>query len=172
MREKLGAFLSFVDRMNVEMGKRVSLVGLVFIGTVLYEVAARYLFASPTIWSFEMTTFLCGGTYILGGAWVLREQRHVSIDILPLKLSPRARSILNIVTYALFFFPLMIVLLWQTIDQALWSWAIFEREYVSSWNAPLYPIKTVIPLAILFLLLQGLANFIRELFFVLKREKI
>lgn len=172
MMEKIKAGLALIDRINVGLGKRVSLVGLFFVGTVLYEVFARYLFASPTIWSFEMTTFLCGGTYILGGGWVLRENRHVAIDIIPLKLSPRARAILSLITYGCFFFPLMIVLFWETIDQAIWSWSMWEREYQSVWHAPLYPIKTVIPFAIFFLLLQGVANFIRELFFVIKREKI
>jgi TRAP-type mannitol/chloroaromatic compound transport system permease small subunit len=172
MMPKIKAGLELIDRINVGLGKRVSLVGLLFIGTVLYEVFARYFFASPTIWSFEMTTFLCGGIYILGGGWVLRENRHVAIEIISLRLSPRGRAILNLVTYGCFFFPLMIVLLWETIDQALWSWSIWEREYVSSWNAPLYPIKTVIPFAIFFLLLQGVATFIRDLYFVIKRERM
>jgi len=41
----------------------------------------------------------------------------------------------------------------------------------SAWKPPLYPFKTIIPVSLLLLLLQGLANFIRE-WYQLKGEDI
>ncbi len=41
----------------------------------------------------------------------------------------------------------------------------------SAWKPPLYPYKTIIPVSLFLLLLQGAANFIRECY-QLKGEKI
>ena len=172
MSLKVKSVLEVVDSISTRVGKLASFLILVLIGTVLYEVFARYVFAAPTVWSFKLTTFLWGGAFLLGGAWVLSQNRHVSIDILTLRLPPRARAIVSLVTYLFLFLPFAGILLWKGIDQAAWSWSNWEREYVSPWEAPLYPIKTVIPIAVSLLLAQGIAKCTRDLFSAIKGKKL
>jgi len=166
------SLLGVVDDISSKVGKLASFLILLLVATVLYEVVARYAFGAPTIWSFKLTTFLYGGACILGSAWVLHRNRHVSIDILSLRLSPKARAIVSLVAYLLLFLPFMGIILWQGIDQAAWSWSMWEREYETPWEAPLYPIKTLIPIAVFLLLLQGIAKWTRDLFFVIKGKKL
>lgn len=161
-------FLRLVDGFNSRVGKLFSflILGLVF--TVALEVFARYLFNSPFGWSYKMTSFLWGGTYLIGGAWVLKEGRHVAVDILSARLSPRGQAILSAVCYCALFLPFMIVLLWKGVDNAIWSWTMMEKEYETEWMAPLYPIKTLIPVAFAMLLLQGIASVLRSVTFLVK----
>jgi len=163
--------MAVVDSVSSKMGKLGSFLFLLLTATVLYEVLARYLFDAPTIWSFTLTTFLWGGACLLTSAWVLLENRHVSIDLLALKLSPRGSKILNLVMYLFLFLPFVIIIFLKGIDQAAWSWKILQREYFSPWEAPLYPIKTLIPIAALMLLLQGITKWVRDLLFVIKGKR-
>lgn len=172
MLPRLKSVLGLVDSISSKVGKLASFFLLLLMATVLYEVLARYAFGAPTIWSFKLTTFLYGGACILGGAWVLHRNRHVSIDILSLRLSPKAGAIVNLVAYSLLFFPFIGIIVWKGIEQAVWSWSMWECEYETPWQAPLYPIKTVIPIAVFLLLLQGIAKWTRELFFVIKGKKL
>ena len=156
---------------NSKVGKLASFLILLLNITVLYEVIARYVFNAPTAWNFKLTSFLYGGACILAGAWVLYENRHVSIDLISMRLSPKARAIVNIVTYLFLFFPFVGIILWKGIDQAVWSWQMNQHDFETPWGPPVYPIKTVIPVAVFLLLLQGIAIWIRDLLFLIKEKK-
>ena len=160
--------MAVVDSVSSKMGKLGGFLFLLLTATVLYEVLARYIFNAPTIWSFTLTTFLWGGACLLTSAWVLMINRHVSVDLLSAKLSPRVAKILDMVMYLFLFFPFVIIIFLKGIDQAAWSWKTLQREYFSPWEAPLYPIKTLIPIAVLILLLQGINKWIRNLIFVIR----
>jgi TRAP-type mannitol/chloroaromatic compound transport system permease small subunit len=166
MASRTNELLERIDNMSAGVGKGASYLGFVLVATVLYEVVARYLFNAPTIWSFQMTKFLYGGTYLLGGAWVLKQDRHIRIDVLSTRLSPRAKAIVSLACYSILFFPLMLTLFGASIGDAVWSWRMQEHEALTNWQAPLYPIKTVIPFAVLLFILQGIAEFIRTVRFL------
>ena len=162
--------LDIIDSISTGVGKFAGFLILALVFTVLFEVVARYAFNAPQFWSFHMTRWLWGASAILGGVWTMQRRRHIAIDVVPQRLSPRARTILSLVTYTLFFFPLMVAYLWGVTDQAMWSWSHMEvdRGAEAIWVVPIYPIKTLIPIAVFLLLLQGIANCIRDLRFVIK----
>jgi len=70
--------------------------GMMFIMT--YEVVARYILKSPTIWAMESTQYLFLATTALGGAYVLRHGGHVNVPILYSRLSTRTQAIVDVVT--------------------------------------------------------------------------
>jgi TRAP-type mannitol/chloroaromatic compound transport system permease small subunit len=61
-------------------------------------------------------------------------------------------------------------MLWSGTEYAAKSWMQLEHSW-SAWKPPLYPFKTIIPVSLFLLLIQGLANFIKE-WYQLKGEKI
>ncbi len=153
--------LATIDKLNDQVGKLVSFLVIAMIGVMVYEVVARYVFNSPTVWAYETVTFLLGAYAILGGAYVLRHGAHVNIDILSARLSPRKRAILDVIT-STFFFLFCVVLLWKGAEWAARSVSLSETTW-SSWAPPVYPIKILIPVGAFLLLIQGLAKFIRDL---------
>jgi len=154
-------FIDLIDKINDQVGKLISFLVIFMIIVMAYEVIARYFFNSPTIWARETVMFLLGGYALLGGAYVLRHEAHVNMDILYQRLSPKRRAILSLITYLLLFLFLA-VLLWKGSEYAWRSIGLHETTD-SDWGPPEYIIKTIIPIGAFLLLLQGFAQFIRNM---------
>ncbi|UCC61202.1 MAG: TRAP transporter small permease subunit [Dehalococcoidia bacterium] len=161
--------LRLIDHINDQVGKLISLLVIFMVGIMVYEVVARYVFDSPTIWAYETITFLLAGYAILGGAYVLRHGAHVNMDILYRRLSPRKQAILDLVTSGLFFL-FCAVLIWKGSEWASRSIRLSETT-TSTWAPVVYPIKMAIPVGAFLLLIQGLAKFIRDLMTAVTGER-
>jgi TRAP-type mannitol/chloroaromatic compound transport system permease small subunit len=128
---------------------------------VLYEVVARTLFNAPTSWGNETTIYLSAMAYLLVGGYALLHHRHVRIDVIYQLLSPRMRVRLDAFTF-LFFLAYVLTLIWAGGSIAWDSFQIGETTS-TPWNPPIWPVKAAIPLAGVLLLLQGIANLVRDL---------
>ncbi|MBW2112643.1 MAG: TRAP transporter small permease subunit [Deltaproteobacteria bacterium] len=137
----------------------------------LYEVISRRFFNAPNIWSTEVIDFIYGPHFMLIAAYTLLYKGHVKIDVIYDKFSPRTRGILDIITYMVFFFPFCIIVLHQGIIFAHTSWSIGETSDSAALKiVPL--IKTMIPVSIGLLLIQGIATYIRAIVQAIKGEEI
>ncbi|WP_421928601.1 TRAP transporter large permease subunit [Neoaquamicrobium sediminum] len=68
--------------------------GVVFLAlATTYDVTARYVFNSPTIWATEISTYVLVATIFLGAAHAYLIGAHVRVDVLLPRLSPRARKV-------------------------------------------------------------------------------
>jgi TRAP-type mannitol/chloroaromatic compound transport system permease small subunit len=152
--------LSIIDRVNEWVARVVSWAILLIIGSTVYEVVMRYVFAAPTEWSFEFNYLLHGAYFMLLGAFTYAVQGHVNVDILYARFSPRRKAIADLFTAPMFFFFMAMMLVYGG-QFALQSIAFRER-LSSAWAPPIYPVKLVIPVAAALLILQGSAKFIRD----------
>lgn len=155
--------LGLIDRISTWMGKIVSVLTLFVALAIVYEIVVRHLFHKPTVWAAESTVFACGLVYLLGGAWTLLEDKHVRIDMIYARISPRHRAAIDCVTY-LFFALYLVVMLHATAIYAYESVEVRETT-MSPWDPPIYPLKVAMALALALLILQGTAKFIRDLYF-------
>jgi TRAP-type mannitol/chloroaromatic compound transport system permease small subunit len=131
---------------------------------LVYEFIARYLLGSPTIWSYEVTYFLYGSHFLLGAAYTLSIRSHIRIDIFYQRFSPRKQAIVDLCGYLVFFFPVMLVLVYAGIQFTVQSFEMGEKSGLSPWRPYLYPYKAVVVIALFLLLLQGIAEFIRNVY--------
>jgi len=154
-------FLKGIDRLNETTGKLVSFLIIFLVGVILYEICARYLFNSPTIWAHETSQMIYGVYVILLGGYVLQRGGHVNVEILYLRFPPRKRAIIDLLTWLLFFY-FCGLLLTKGWEMAWDSFTVRETE-PTAFAPPVYPIKMMIPLGALLILLQGLAKFTRDL---------
>lgn len=139
---------------------------------VFIEVALRYLFSRPTLWSFETTQFMfmvC--TFFAGGHLYLRNE-HINVDIFYGRLSARGKFILDLLTFP--FFALFIGAMAYFGYQFAYD-SLMKLEHTgSAWDPPIYPIKFCVPVAATLLFLQGIANLaksFRHLWQDCKQEK-
>ena len=158
--EKLRLVLSWIDAVSDWSGKVVAYLVLPGIFILAWEVVSRYVFNNPTMWAHGTSQRIFATYYILAGAYVLRHNQHVSVDIVYNHLALRQRAILSIFG-SLFFFTFCGVLLWKGVDFAWTSLSQLEPDE-TPWRAPLYPFKMMVPIGALLILLQGLAKFIRD----------
>jgi TRAP-type mannitol/chloroaromatic compound transport system permease small subunit len=87
---------------------------------------------------------------------------HVHIDLFTSRLSQKTQAVISIICYLILFFPFMLVWLYYGWGYFYSSWSTLEKS-VSFWGPTLYPIKFVIPLAAIFLILQGLSEVIKSI---------
>ena len=131
------------------------------LGTV-YDVLLRYFLRSPTKWAYELTWMEYAALFMLGGAYGLRHQVHIRVDIIYNKYPERVRALFDSLMYLLILFPLMGILIIYSTKYAAYSWKIWEHSCMSYWQPPVYPIKTVMPVAFVLFALQGIAEFLRN----------
>ncbi|MCG8339413.1 MAG: TRAP transporter small permease subunit [Proteobacteria bacterium] len=157
-----------IDKFNTKMGETTSLLAIPLLLVVIYEVFMRYVFNTPTVWGFEMTAFLYGIHYMFGIAYTDVTKGHVRVDIFVSRLSPKNQAIVNFITTFFFFLPVFICLVIWTSSFAYTSFIEAERNS-TSWAPLIWPYKIIMALTVVFALLQGLSNLIREIQ-VLRKE--
>lgn len=166
----LKTLVSGIDKISSWIGKTSSYLMLLVTPIICYEVAMRYVFHRPTLWASEAIVYLCGFVYVLGAAWTLQENRHVKIDLIYEKLSPRGKRIMDI--FSFFFFALyMGMMLWVGTRFAIESFDVLETSG-TPWDPPVYPVKIAFVIGVLLLILQGSAKLIRDIYFIIKGQEI
>lgn len=159
--KKLVAFLEKISELS---GRFISWLNFILIISLVYEVISRFVFNKPTVWSYDISYMLGGTAFAIGAAWALKNKSHVRVDILYSRFSVRNKALIDLVCSLLLFFPLVIMTMYVSINLAAFSWAMGERAISGYWNPPIYPLKTVIPITYALLLIQGIAEFIRNLY--------
>lgn len=153
-------FCDAVDRINSWVGRFWALAIFAITLAVLYEVVSRGVFGQGTLWSNETTIYLSALAYLIGGGYALAHRRHVRIDLIHERLPPSARAILDSFTFV-FFLLYVGALIWVGTTM---GWTSFQQGEGTGtpWNPPIWPVKLAIPVAAVLLLLQGIANLLRD----------
>lgn len=153
--------ISYIDTMNIFIGKTVSTLSYFVAAVIIYEIFMRGIFSMPTAWVAESSIFACSLIYLLGGPWVIKQDGHVQVDIFYGRFSRRGKAILDSFTYPCFALYIL-VMLWAASKYTLRS-VLLRETTMSPWDPPIWPMKIAMVLALVLLFLQGTANFIRNI---------
>jgi len=153
--------LLFIDKLSTFVGHAFSwlIVGLTLM--ISWEVFSRYALDAPHAWAFDAMIMLYGTLFMMAGAYTLSKNGHVRGDVLYSFFQPRTQASVDLLLYVIFFIPGVIALTYAGYFYAAESWAINEHSNITADGPPIYPFKTVIPLAGAFLLLQGAVEMFR-----------
>ncbi|MDQ0337914.1 TRAP-type mannitol/chloroaromatic compound transport system permease small subunit [Caldalkalibacillus uzonensis] len=163
--------IHIIDTVNDWIGKIGAWSVLVLTFLVVFEVISRRVLNSPTIWTYETITMVYGFHFMIVAAYALLHKSMVSVDIIYEKFPLKTRAWLDLCTYVLFFFPFVVGIFWIGMDYAAKSWAIKETSS-SLFSPPVYPLKTVIPVAFGLLLLQGISEVLKRIVILVKGETV
>jgi TRAP-type mannitol/chloroaromatic compound transport system permease small subunit len=160
-------FADAVDRLNGFIGHSIAwlVVLMVLIGT--FNAVARYLgrYVGVNLSSnvyLELQWYLFSLIFLLGAAFALREDAHIRVDVLFANLSERTRSWINLLGTVLLLLPFCVFSIWASLPAVRNSFIIREGSPDPGGLAR-YPLKAVILISFGLLILQGLAEFIKEL---------
>lgn len=153
--------LLFIDKVSTFVGHAFAWLIVPLTLLISWEVFSRYALDRPHAWAFDAMIMLYGTLFMMAGAYTLAKNGHVRGDVLYSFFVPRTQAIVDLVLYVLFFIPGVIALAWAGYTYAAESWAILEHSSITSDGPPIYPFKSVIPLAGMLLLLQGIVEIIR-----------
>jgi TRAP-type mannitol/chloroaromatic compound transport system permease small subunit len=153
--------LLFVDKVSTWVGQAFSWFIVALTLHVTWEVFSRYALNSPRAWAFDAMIMMYGTLFMMAGAYTLAKNGMVRGDVIYGFFMPRTQAILDLTLYIVFFIPGIIALTYAGYFYAADSWAINEHSNITANGPPVYPFKTVIPLAGAFVLVQGIVEIIR-----------
>lgn len=153
--------LLFVDRLSTWIGQLFSFCIVLLTLHVSWEVFSRYALDNPRAWAFDGMIMLYGTLFMMAGAYTLAKNSHVRGDVLYGFFRPRTQAAWDLALYIVFFIPGVFALTYAGYYYAADSWAIKETSNITAEGPPIYPFKTIIPLAGAVLLLQGIVEIIR-----------
>ncbi|MBX9904145.1 MAG: TRAP transporter small permease subunit [Burkholderiales bacterium] len=153
--------LLFIDKLSTFVGQAFSWLIVALTLLISWEVFSRYALDNPHAWAFDAMIMLYGTLFMMAGAYTLSKNGHVRGDVLYGFFRPRTQASLDLLLYIIFFIPGVFALTYAGYFYAAESWAINEHSNITADGPPVYPFKTVIPLAGLILLLQGLVEIVR-----------
>lgn len=108
----------------------------------------------------ESQWYMFAGMVMLGGAWTLKVNEHVRVDLLYGAINERARTWIDLLGGLFFLLPLCILMIYFT-----WPW--FVDSFVTregsnqAGGLPRWPAKLMIPLGFALLGLQGVAEIVK-----------
>ncbi len=101
----------------------VTVVMLVLVVDVVWQVFTRYILRNPSSWTEELATFLMIWVGLLGASVALNRNAHLGIDYFTLKLSPEKRLYTQLLVFfciAAFSLLVMVIggikLVWITLQ--------------------------------------------------------
>jgi len=153
--------LLFVDKLSTFIGHTFSWCIVALTLLISWEVFSRYVLEHPHAWAFDAMIMLYGTLFMMAGAYTLSKNGHVRGDVLYGFFPPRLQAGLDLTLYIVFFIPGVIAFCWAGFRYAGESWAISEHSNITADGPPIYPFKTIIPVAGAFLLIQGIVEIIR-----------
>jgi TRAP-type mannitol/chloroaromatic compound transport system permease small subunit len=153
--------LLFIDKVSTWIGQFFSWLILLLTLMISWEVFSRYFLDNPHAWAFDVMSMMYGSLFMMAGAYTLSKNGHVRGDVLYGFFPPRLQAWFDLILYFLFFIPGVFALAYAGYGFAADSWAINEHSNVTANGPPVYPFKTILPIAGAFLLAQGLVEIVR-----------
>ncbi len=150
-----------IDKVSTLAGQFFAWLILALTLMISWEVFSRYALDNPHPWAFDVMSMMYGTVFMMAGAYTLSKNAHVRGDVLYGFFPPRLQAALDLLLYLLFFIPGVFALAWAGYNFAADSWAINEHSNVTANGPPVYPFKTIIPIAGAILLAQGLVEIVR-----------
>jgi len=155
-------FLNFVDKMNLWIGRVFAFLILFLVLAIMYEVVSRYFFNAPTRWSNEISQYILTGVVMLGAGFCLVFDGHVRVDILHRNFSPRARAVVDLVSFLLIF-VFVAAMVWKG-GELCHDALIQDKRSMTILEMPLFPSMIMVPIGGVLLGLQGLVRAIRGIY--------
>lgn len=151
--------LRFIERLNDICGKLAAGMFFIIGGMITYEVIARYVFLSPTIWAEELSRFVqIWATYLAAG-YILKHRQLIRIELLIGRLGPKLRTGLEVLTLV-FIGVFCSVAVYYGIGIVAES-VVVGRATSTMLSVPRWMTESAIPVGFGILLLQCIVELLR-----------
>lgn len=108
----------------------------------------------------ESVWYMFGGMVMLGGAWTLKLNEHVRVDLLYGAISERARTWIDLLGGLFFLMPLCMLLIYFTWPWFMQAWTQNIMSNAAG-GLPRWPVRLMLPLGFGVLMLQAIAEIIK-----------
>jgi len=145
-----------IDRIVRVLGNLTALILALLILLVLYDATVRYLFHAGSIALQELEWHLFDAVILLGIAYTLRENAHVRVDIFYDRFSKKTRAYIDLIGTLFFVLPFSALIIYFGLDFVVLSFMQMEASSDPGGLPYRFIVKSLMPLAFILLILQGL----------------
>ena len=168
MQQEIESFLAAVDRISDAFGILAAACLVILIGSMAYEVVARYVFLSPTVWAFDVSTMAYGLLYISAAGVALRKKQHIMIDFLYDRMPAFWQHLSHLLIYLLLVLPAMLFMSWAGLRETWTAHVNHETTKITPLALTLWPFYLALAASIITLMLQVIAQILRHYLELLK----
>jgi len=156
----LRSYVRVVEAINYRVGRAAIYLIFVMMAVLLWSSISKTFFL-PSLWTLEIAQFLMVAYYMLGGPYSMQLGSNVRMDLLYSGWSMRTKAWADAITI-LALIVYLAVLLYGGISSTTYAIEYGERSY-SAWRPYMAPIKIVMCIAVVLMLLQASAIFLKDI---------
>ena len=120
------------------LGNAASYLFLIIVAISAFEVFMRYAVEQPTVWVHELSVALAATCFVIGGPYVHRQRRHITISYVFEKMSPRLQDRARLLSSLL----ALVFLVFLTYATTLQGWQALQHGEMTgtalNWPIPAY----------------------------------
>ncbi len=165
-------YVKIMDFVSEKVGYFVSRLTAIMVVVVCYDVFTRYLLRKSHVWAQELEWHLFAVIFLLGAAYTLKHDKHVRVDIIYTKFSPKTRAWVNLVGTIVFLIPFTILIIWASRNFVVFSFMIRETSPDPGGLPARYILKACIPIGSFLLLLQAFSLVFKSLFTISGKDEV
>ena len=159
-----------LDGIAERVGNAAAWLALGLVLMTFAVVMLRYLFQLGWIAMQESILYLHAALFLLGAAYTLKRDGHVRVDIFYRGFTAKRKALIDLLGSLLLLLPVCSFLLWVSWDYVTTAWSIYEGSQEAGGLPYVYLLKTLIPVAVLLLILQGISQALSSLSILLSTE--
>lgn len=145
------------NRFGDLLGWVASVLFILLMINVVYDVVMRYAFNDVSIGMQEMEWHLFSIVFLLGVPYAIRTSGHVRVDVIYENLSVRSRAIINILGVLFFLMPFCLLVAWYGIFFAQESYELGEMSGDPGGLPHRWVIKSLISISFFCMAISGIS---------------
>lgn len=162
--------VGWIDTLNEGVGKVASWIILILVAECAVDLLMRKIIGHGLFFAFDMNYMFYGTQFMLAGAYTIKWNAHVRVDVIYNRFSPRGRAILETIYLVCLLLPMAIFMTYGCWNHYVSSVAAREIGIVSAWHPPIYFYKTVMPITFALVVLQGVAILVKSITTIITRK--
>jgi len=165
--------IQLINRLNEFIGKRIAFLVIAMMVIIVYDVTMRYQYSIGSVALQELQWHLFALIFLLGSAYTLKYDEHVRVDVIYQSawMNDRRRAWVNIFGSFFLLLPFCILIIYTSYP---FVYAAFIQNEMSPDPGGLpyrFLLKAAIPVGFGLLALQGLAQGLQNIVFLLENKK-
>ena len=163
-------FSRAVDQLVQQIVDAMSWVWLVLLLVIVTNVVLRYLFGEGRIELEELQWHLYAFGFLLGLGYAYSHDRHIRVDVLRAKFSPRLTAWIELYGTLFLLLPFLTLIIFYALPFVWSSFELAERSQAPGGLAFRWLIKAALPVGFALLLMTAIARLNRIWHFLFFQE--
>ncbi len=159
----LQGVIRFLDAVSEYSGRAVSWLTAAMVAVVCFDVVTRYFLKSSSVAVAELEWHLFAIIFLLGAAYTLKHDRHVRVDVLYTRFSPKQKAWVDLLGCLIFLIPFCLLVFWFSQTFVSNAFTIRETSPDPGGLPARYILKACIPLGFFLVFLQGLSGALKSI---------